>query len=292
MQNRLRRFLLPLTWPIRFITKPFRAIRDFVNFEPDDAPTAEVFARSIEQPSLLLEHLEAMRRHLLRSVTLLALTTSVSFAFASRILDWLSAPIGGIQGLRAIEVTESIGAFMRVSFLSGFVLAFPYILFEFFLFLNPGLKRNERILVLVAVPVSMLLFITGLVFAYRIMLPTALQFLLSFMGIETIPRPSNYIRFVTGLMFWIGVSFEFPLVIYTLAAMGMVRARTLIEGWRLAIIAIAILAAAVTPTIDPVNMGLVMLPMTVLYFLSIGLALVAERSRARPELSQREEPVG
>jgi sec-independent protein translocase protein TatC len=118
-------------------------------------------------------------------------------------------------------------------------------------------------------------------FAYFVMLPTALPFLLDFMGITTVPRPANYIRFVTGMMFWIGISFQFPLIIYALAGLGIVDAKALRQGWRIAIIAIAVLAAAITPTIDPVNMGLVMAPMILLYFLSIGLAAFAGRRRAR-----------
>jgi sec-independent protein translocase protein TatC len=137
------------------------------------------------------------------------------------------------------------------------------------------------VLVLVAAPIAALLFISGLAFAYYIMLPAALPFLLDFMGITTLPRPANYIRFVTGLMFWIGISFQFPLVIYTLAAVGLVRAGALARGWRYAVVGIAILAAAVTPTVDPVNMALVMAPMIVLYFISIALAGIAQRGRDR-----------
>ena len=80
-------------------------------------------------------------------------------------------------------------------------------------------------------------------------------------------------------MFWIGIAFQFPLVIYTLAGLGIVKAKSLARGWRFAILGIAILAAAITPTIDPVNMALVMIPMIVLYFLSIGLAALAQRKR-------------
>lgn len=170
---------------------------------------------------------------------------------------------------------------MRVSLLSGFVIAFPYIWWELFRFINPGLKRRERVFMLTVLPFAALLFVTGLAFAFFIMLPAALDFLLDFMGIATVPRVSSYIRFVTGLMFWIGISFQFPLIIYTLAGIGFVRARTLWEGWRIAIVGIAVLAAAVTPTVDPVNMGLVMAPMILLYLISILLAGIAERGRRR-----------
>ncbi|MGA9532441.1 MAG: twin-arginine translocase subunit TatC [Anaerolineales bacterium] len=275
-----RRVRSIITFPFRVIAAPFRRFDAFLNQEPEETPTAEVFSRTFEQPRLLVDHLEALRRHLLRAVVFLIITTALSFTFARYILAFLTAPVGGIQSLQSIEVTESIGAFMRVSLLSGLVLALPYILFEVFLFLNPALRPTERKMVVVLLPVGTLLFITGLAFAYYVMLPTALPFLVNFMGIPAQLRPASYIQFTTGVMFWIGVAFEFPLIVYVLAAIGLVRADMLWRGWRIAIVAIAILAAVITPTIDPVNMGLVMAPMTVLYFLSIGLAAIAQRGRA------------
>jgi sec-independent protein translocase protein TatC len=276
MRLQLRRIL---TAPFRLLTWPFRAVRDFLNYEPDDTPTTEVFARTLSNPGVLIEHLEALRRHVLRALVVLAVTTGLSFAFAGRILDWLAGPVGGVRALQSIEVTESISAFMRVSLLAGFALAVPYLSLELFLFLQPGLRPRERKFLLLAIPSAGVLFLAGMAFAFFVMLPTALPFLLSFLGIPTLPRPANYIRFVTGLMFWIGVSFQFPLVVFALAWFGLVRARALAAGWRFAVIGIALLAAAVTPTVDPVNMALVMLPMTVLYFLSIGLAALAGRMR-------------
>lgn len=272
-----------LTFPIRLLlralTAPFRALSRFLNQEPEETPTTEVFSRTFEQPSLVVDHLEALRQHLLRAVLFLLLTTALSFAFATEILGFLTEPVGGIQALRAIEVTESIGAFMRVSLLSGVVLALPYILFELFLFINPALRPTERKMTLVLLPVGTFLFAVGMAFAYFVMLPAALPFLLNFMGIQAELRPASYIRFVTGVMFWLGVAFEFPLIVYVLAVVGLVQARTLLRGWRLAIVGIAVLSALITPTIDPINMGLVMAPMVVLYFLSIGLAALAQRAR-------------
>lgn len=279
---RIREFLRRmLTAPLRLITWPFRALRRFLDHEAEDSSASDVLSRALQNPASLLEHLTALRGHLVRSVIALMITTTASFAFANRILEWLAIPVGGVDRLQAIEVTESVGAFMRISLLSGFVIAFPYIWVELFGFINPGLKRRERVFVLTILPFAALLFAAGLAFAYYIMLPAALDFLLDFMGIATVPRVSNYVRFVTGLMFWIGISFLFPLIIYTLAAVGVVRARTLWEGWRIAVVGIAVLAAAVTPTVDPVNMGLVMAPMTMLYLVSILLAAIAERGRRR-----------
>jgi sec-independent protein translocase protein TatC len=200
--------------------------------------------------------------------------------FARRILDLLAVPVGGINELKAIDVTEPISVFMRISLLSGFAIALPYIAFEMWLFIAPGLKKDSRLFSLSALPIAVLFFLGGMLFAYKIMLPAAIPFLVSFMGIPTELRPSNYVRFVTGIMFWIGLAFEFPLVIFVLARIGLIQAKLLIEHWRLAIVIIAILAAAITPTIDPVNMALVMGPLIVLYFLSIALAYLAQRGRS------------
>jgi len=120
-------------------------------------------------------------------------------------------------------------------------------------------------------------------FAYYVMMPAALPFLLNFMGIQAELRPASYYNFITGVMFWIGVAFEFPLVIYALTAIGFVKPNVLVEQWRLAIILIAVLAAAITPTVDPVNMALVMGPMTLLYFISIGLSKIAYKGRLKQE---------
>ena len=112
-----------------------------------------------------------------------------------------------------------------------------------------------------AIPAATILFLMGIAFTYYVMLPVALPFLLSFLGIITKVRPSSYIRFVTGVMFWIGIAFQFPLIIYTLAGLGVINARMLVNGWRFAVLGIAIVAAMVTPTVDPINMALVMAPM-------------------------------
>jgi sec-independent protein translocase protein TatC len=280
----------PIRLLIRVVTWPFRRVRSFIDYEPPETSTGDAFAQTLQQPAVLLDHLEALRGHLMRSLVALGIGTLIGFAFAQAILDWMAQPIGGIGELQAIEVTESVGAFMKVSLLTGFVLAFPYILLELFAFINPGLKRRERVLLLTSIPAATVLFLAGVAFAYYVMLPAALPFLLGFLGIRTVPRPSNYISFTTNMLFWIGIAFTFPLIIFALASVGMVRSATLLKGWRFAIVGIAVMAAAITPTVDPVNMTLLMLPMIVLYGLGILLAAIAERARrrrvARAELAE------
>jgi sec-independent protein translocase protein TatC len=276
-----------LVWWI--ITLPFRSyhqIQEFLTEEPEEHALADVLTTTISDKDMrqsLWDHIEAFRTHLLRSLLALTLAVIISFIFTQPLIKYLALPIGGLEALKAIEVTESIGVFMKVALLSGVVLSLPYIAFEFWLFAAPGLRPRSRSFGLIAIPLASLLFIGGMAFAYYIMLPTALPFLINFMGIQAQLRPQSYYNFVTGVMFWIGVAFEFPLVIYALTAIGLVKPKILAEQWRLAIVLIAVLAAAITPTVDPVNMTLVMAPMTLLYFVSIGLSKIAYRGRVRQE---------
>ncbi len=268
-----------ITFPIRWVKSRIVEVSHFLSEEVEDTPVSESFQKAAEHPHEILDHLDALRKHLLRALAFLIVTTAISFIFTSRIIDFLAKPIGGIQRLIAIDPTEPISVFMRVALLSGFVLALPYIIFELWLFAAPGLKKTARIISLIAIPIATLFFVGGMAFAYFVMMPTALPFLLNFMGLTTQARPSSYIRFVTALLFWIGAAFEFPLVIYILARIGLIRAKTLAEQWRFAIVLIAVAAAFITPTVDPINMALVMGPLIVLYFLSIGLAFLAQRKR-------------
>ena len=286
-------FPFHLTYNI--IAFPFRKISQFnkfLNTVPEERPLTEVFVdltTNKDTREMMWDQIEALRMHLLRAVLSLVLTVGISFFFAQRIIDFLAQPIGGIDKLKAIEVTESIGVFMRVALFSGIALAIPYIAFELWLFAAPGLRPRERKMGLAGIPLASIFFIGGAAFTFFLMLPAALPFLSDFMGIKTELRPQSYFSFVTGLMFWIGIAFEFPLVIYVLSAIGFVKPQILAEQWKLAIVIIAIVAAIITPTIDPVNQGLVMAPMILLYFVSIGLSYLAYAGRKRNQAEEQKK---
>ena len=299
----MRKFFSGLWWlvtaPFRLlwwiITYPFRAcrqMREFLTNEPNehelmDVVTGVVSDKDIRQA--MWDQIEDLRKHLLRSILSLALMVGISFFFTQNLIEYLARPIGGLDELRAIDVTESIGVFMKVALISGVALSLPYIAFEFWLFAAPGLRPRSRRFGLLAIPLATLLFISGMAFTFYIMMPKALPFLLNFMDIQAELRPQSYFNFITGVMFWIGVAFEFPLLIYALTAMGFVKPKVLAEQWRLAIVLIAVLAAAITPTVDPVNMALVMAPMSLLYFISIGLSQIAYNGREKQEKEKNDE---
>jgi sec-independent protein translocase protein TatC len=192
--------------------------------------------------------------------------------------------------LQAIQPTEEIGVFMRVAFLSGIAIMLPYIAFEIWLFAAPGLTSREKKNTLFGIPLATILFLCGVAFTFYVLLPSALPFLGNFTAITQNWRAGDYFGFVTGLMIWIGLFFEFPLVIYILTSIGLVKPAVLAKQWRIAIVIISIIAAAVTPTVDPVNMGLVMIPMSLLYFISIGMSYIAYAGRKR-NMSVTEESV-
>lgn len=258
------------------ITAPFRSLKDFFSSNLEGQTFDEALGAAIESPKELLPHIHALRKHLLRAFIVLILGVILSLAFSRYILNWLTTPIGGIEILEAVDVTEPMSVVMRVALLTGFTITLPYITLEMWLFVAPGLKTKPRLWGLVFIPLATLLFAGGMAFAFYIMLPPALKVLMNFMGLQTTPRPASYVRFVTGLMFWIGATFEFPLVIFVLAKLGWIKAKTLISQWRIAVVAIAVVAAIATPTPDPINMLIAMAPMIVLYLFSALLAYLAQ----------------
>lgn len=292
MNKFLRTLWRVITFPFRLIFNivafPFRALRsilEFLNAEPpEDRPLIDTFssiATEAETRASLWEHVDALRAHLLRIVLGLALGVGISFYFTVPLMGYLSIPVGGLENLQAIEVTEEVGVFMRVALMSGIAIMLPYIAFEIWLFAAPGLRPRERKYGLFGIPLASLLFLTGIAFTFYILLPAALPFLGGFTKIQQFWTARDYFGFVTGLMIWIGLFFEFPLVIYILTSIGLIRPNVLAQHWRLAIVIIAIMAAMVTPTIDAVTMGLVMLPLSLLYFISIGLSYIAYAGRRR-----------
>lgn len=231
----------------------------------------------METSAPLLQHLNELRSRLFKAFLALIVTTGLCFTFVEPIIDFLAAPLGGRQALVAIEITENIGIFMKVSILGGVILGMPVVVYQIMRFVLPGLKQTETRWLLLMVPFATLLFAAGVAFTWFVMLPQAIPFLTNFLGITTHVRPQNYFDFITRFMFWIGLCFELPLVVMFLARLKILSARQLVSAWRYAIVGIAVVAAAVTPTVDPVSMGLVMAPLGGLYLLSILLAALVRR---------------
>ena len=289
MKEKIRAFFRRITKPFRLIGKwisaPFKKTINFFQEEPGDAPMMDSLQLALEEPASFLEHVGALRKHILRSVVVLLICAAVCFAFLSPLLEFIAQPIGGLSELQAVDVTEPIGVGMRVVLLAAFAVALPYIIFEIFLFVAPALPRRTRVIGLFTIPLVVIFFFGGMAFAYYLILPTGLPVLLNFLDVSTQIRPSSYVRFVTNLMFWIGALFEFPLLAYILTVMRILSPSVLLKNWRIAVVVISVLSALITPTIDPINMLLVMVPLMLLYGLSILLSLLAGGKRVPTEES-------
>jgi sec-independent protein translocase protein TatC len=227
------------------------------------------------QEMSIWDHLEELRKRLLVAILALVAATGLAFYFAPRLLNILARPVGGLEKLHVIRVTENISVTMKVSLLGGVILAMPFIVYELLAYILPAMQKNEKRWLYFGVPAASLLFLGGVMFAYYVMLPVAIPFLTSFLDTQSSIILSDYIDFVTNLLFYIGLSFEIPLIVFVLAKFKLVTARLLLKQWRIAILVIAIIAAVATPTTDPVNMAILMVPLFFLYWLSVLLAALA-----------------
>ena len=237
---------------------------------------------SDEQKTGILDHLRELRKRLLWSVVAVVITTSICFFFITDIVNVLKAPAGDIN-LIFIEMTEGFSTYMRVALMSGVVLAMPFLIYQFLMFVIPALTRAERRTVLIIMPVITLMFAGGIAFGYFYLIPPATKFLLGF-GAELAEqqiRISNYISFITRLLMAIGILFEMPVVTSFLARMGIITSKWLASRRKVMILFSFVVAAVITPTPDAINQSIVAGTMVVLYEISIWLAWLLQRRRGK-----------
>lgn len=224
----------------------------------------------------ILEHLAELRDRLLKAVIALAAGVVLGTFLTPRLLRLLVAPLGEQVPL-AIAPTEAPAVFFKVSLIIGLVVAMPVIVYQLFRFVAPGLKPQERRYVFIGAPVAAVSFATGVIFAALVLLPAAVPFLRGFLSgiVEQRYSIDRYISFVSTVLLWAGLVFETPLVMFFLAKLGVVTSSGFATARRGVIIGAAVVAAVITPTHDPVNMLLIMVPFLVLYELGILLARFA-----------------
>lgn len=228
-----------------------------------------------ENPGAIIPHVIELRQRLIYSLAAVGIGTFLAFALTDAVLTVLASPIGGLENLQVIRVTEPVGVWFRVALTVGIILASPYVIAQIWVFIVSGLRSSERRAVYLLFPFALILFLTGVSFAYFVMLPVAVPFLTDFLGLNAKPTLEDYIGFVTNVLLWVGISFEMPLIMFALAKLGIVNSAMLSRNWRIAVVLVAVLAAVITPTPDPVNMGIVALPLLILYGLSVILTRFA-----------------
>ncbi len=228
----------------------------------------------------LLEHLAELRRRLFAAIIALLIGAAGGLLITPQVIRWLVRPLQGGQVI-VLSPTEAPIIYFKVALLLGFVLAMPYILYQVYAFLAPGLKPNERRVFLLGIPAAIVLFLLGAAFTLQVLVPLSMPVLMSFLAGIVSPNYSleEYISFLTTLLFWMGLLFQTPLVIYFMARMGWITPNRLSGLRKIIIFVAALIAAAITPTTDPVTMLLVTGPFVVLYEAGILLARLAVRQR-------------
>ena len=223
-------------------------------------------------------HLEELRRRLIVCLAAVAAGTLIAFAFADQLFAILIRPAGDIN-LIFVEVTEMLSTYMQVCLIGGIIIAMPVLVYELIVFVSPALTPREKKYVWIILPFIILMFAGGVLFGYFVLIPPAIQFLLSFGADIATPqiRIGNYISLVSRLLLAIGLVFETPVITTFLARLGILSSRWLAARWKWAVIRAFVIGAVITPTLDPVNQTLIALPLIVLYLLSILLARIFEK---------------
>jgi len=233
----------------------------------------------------ILDHIRELRKRLLWSVLVVVITTFACFFVIEDIVEILKAPAGDIN-LVFIEMTEGFTTYLKVSLMAGIVVAMPFLLYQFLMFLIPALTRQERKSVYIILPFITIMFVGGILFGYYFLIPPATGFLLNF-GVDIAEpqiRVSNYIDFITRLLVAIGILFEMPILTSFLARMGVITSKWLAERRKMVIIFAFVLAAIITPTPDIFNQSIVAGTIIVLYEISILLAMLVQKKRQKPNI--------
>lgn len=248
----------------------------------------EQYKEELEEMGFL-DHLEELRSTLISCIVAWIGLSIVLWFFSGRTLDFL------LDGLPVESVyfnapTEAFMIRLKLSFILGFLVAFPYILFKVWSFVSPGLFSREKRVVFPLIFSATALFYLGVVFAYWVLVPIVLEFLVKFGTEMLLPLLSigKYFSFVARLCFAFGIVFQLPLVIVFLTSIGAISARALLRQWRWAILVIFVAAAVLTPP-DPASQLLMALPLVFLFLVSVLLSLVIEKRRERRAAADSDE---
>lgn len=231
-----------------------------------------------------LEHLDELRRRIVYSLISILVTFSASWFFHEQIFEFLAQPIYAVVGtLHVIKPTEPFTIYLKVSFVAALFLATPLILVQIWLFIAPGLYRREKVFFLPFLFASTVLFCLGGAFAYYVVLPPALHFLLRVFGEKFTPiiTAVEYFDFEMVILIGMGAIFQLPVLVAFLSIFGLVTPGFLWRNFRYAFLIIIIVAAVVSPTTDPFNLFIWSAPMVLLYVISIGVAWIFKRRRIR-----------
>jgi sec-independent protein translocase protein TatC len=234
----------------------------------------------------LMEHLEELRKRIIHSAAYLAAGFIVAYIFHERLYGFVQEPLGklGIK-LNYTHPMDPLNLYLQVALIGGAILASPFILYQVWLFIAPGLYQKERRFVIPFMAATITLFLTGASFGYFFVLPGALKILILGFGSKFNPIVTieEYTGFFLSVILGLGISFEMPILIFFLAMFGIVSPKFLWKNIRYAILAVFLVAAFICPSPDPWTMCIYAIPMLSLYMIGIGVAWWVHPSRRKPD---------
>ncbi|MFM9036641.1 MAG: twin-arginine translocase subunit TatC [Actinomycetota bacterium] len=243
-----------------------------------------------EEAMTLTEHLAELRSRVIRASLAVFAGMMIVLAFYDPVLRFIRGPYDDLCRRRPDLVTncdfftlgplEGFNARLRISLYGGLILALPVVLWQVWRFVVPALHKKEKRYAIPFILSSVILFVVGGFFAY-FTLDKGLEWLIAWSGsdVQQAFQISKYVSFVGLMMAAFGVGFEFPVLLVFLQLAGVLRPRQLVEGWRVAVMAIVVLAAVITPSGDPITLGLLTVPLVLFYFLAILIGWLATRHR-------------
>ena len=240
-----------------------------------------------------LDHLEELRKRIVYSIIAVGIGTGLSWGYRERIYAVMQKPImdalrnhGLAEKLVYLNPTDPFNLYLKIAILAGLFLTSPFVLYQVWMFISPGLYRKEKRYVMPFMVSTITLFTLGGYFGYRIAYPRALDFFIGFSGqFQPMITVGEYTQLFLSIVLGMGLIFEMPILVFFLAFMGIMTPSFMMKNFRYAILVIFVLAAIVTPTPDIVNMCVFAAPMLALYALSIGVAWIVhpKQRQARKE---------
>jgi sec-independent protein translocase protein TatC len=230
------------------------------------------------------DHIQELRSRLVKIMVGVAVGASVAYFYWQKIWAIIAYPLTKQHlkvDLIATSPMETFMTSLKMSLISGVIFAFPWVMWQLWRFLAPGLYKKERRVFGIAFASSIIMFLVGAAFAYFAVLPAGLQFLATYTNgaITQNWRQGEFASFISQFMLAFGIIFELPVAAYVLATMGLISAKGMWGFFRYAVVAIFAIAAVLTPGPDPVSQVMMAVPLVVLYLLSIGICAVAQKKQ-------------
>lgn len=242
-----------------------------------------------------MDHISDLRKRLFYIVLGLLVTMAISGIFIEYFVNWvlLNPALEYQLKLQNLRPFGQPILYFKLIFIAGLILGIPWILYQLWKFIAPGLYQNERKWVIAIITSSTFAFICGVMFAYFVMLPSMISFAASFgsKAIENIIDVNEYISFFTTIVLASGLIFELPILSFILTKIGIINSKFLRKYWRHSIVVILILAAIITPTPDPVNQMVFAFPLIILYEISILVSKIVEKTKKKKEQEDNNNPV-